>query len=320
MIKILRVTLLLAVSLCNFRILAADEAKGPLTLDSPNGQLRASLKLNDMGRVMCDVRYRETLIVSVAFGLRFADSELLQDNLSIIANRRSSRDETYKIPVGKASSARDHHNELIVSLEGNSPLRRRIDLAFRAFDDGVAFRYLIPMQESLREFVLADEHTRFLFPTDPEAKALPLSSYTTPYEWYYETKPLSELQSDRLIGLPILLKHSQNTWLAVTEADLTDYAGMYLSGVDGEPGTVVSKLSPLPGRKDGAKVLGKAPHSSPWRVLMVGNNPGRLIESHLVITSAIRRRSRTLRGSSRARRRSLGGTTTSSKVSISSRA
>ena len=68
----------------------------------------------------------------------------------------------------------------------------------------------------------------------------------------------------------------------MTEANLTDYAGMYLAGVEGEPGTLAARLSPLPGREDGAKVLGKAPHASPWRVLMVADDPGRLIESHLV--------------------------------------
>jgi len=57
---------------------------------------------------------------------------------------------------------------------------------------------------------------------------------------------------------------------------------MYLAGVDGQPGTLTSKLSPLPRRNDGAKVLGRAPHASPWRVLMIGDHPGRLIESNLV--------------------------------------
>lgn len=68
----------------------------------------------------------------------------------------------------------------------------------------------------------------------------------------------------------------------MTEANLTDYAGMYLAGVQGEPGVLTSKLSPLPNRNDGAKVLGKTPHASPWRVLMIADDPGRLIESNIV--------------------------------------
>ena len=117
----------------------------------------------------------------------------LGEGLKVVGTRRPSRDETYAIPVGKASSARDHHNELVVSLEETAPPRRRLDLAFRAFDDGVAFRYLIPEQEPLAEFVLTDEHTRLTFPGDPTARALPLKSYTTPYEKYYETLPVSAI-------------------------------------------------------------------------------------------------------------------------------
>ncbi len=49
----------------------------------------------------------------------------------------------------------------------------------------------------------------------------------------------------------------------MTEANLTDYAGMYLAGVAGEPGTLAAKLSPLPGRTDGAKVVGQGRRSRP---------------------------------------------------------
>jgi alpha-glucosidase len=57
---------------------------------------------------------------------------------------------------------------------------------------------------------------------------------------------------------------------------------MYLARIEGEPATFAARLSPLPDRIDGAKVLGHAPHSSPWRVLLVADDPGRLIESNLV--------------------------------------
>lgn len=281
MTKIFCLVVGLTASLCQF-VFTAENTSVPLTLASPDGRVRVAFKLSGLDRPECDVTFRDTLVASGTFGLSFAGSGRLQDNFKVIAADRSSRDEMYQIPVGKASSARDHHNALLVSLEESAPPRRRLNLEFRAFDDGIAFRYLIPKQEALGEFVLTDEHTRLSFPNDPRAKFLPLPSYTTPYEWYYETKLVSELRADRLIGLPILLQYPQTIWLAVTEADLTNYAGMYLSGVGGEPGTLVSKLSPLPGRKDGAKVLGRAPHASPWRVLMIADDPGRLIESNIV--------------------------------------
>jgi len=279
---LLRFLCLIALTVHLLPLAAAEEAQERLTLSSPDSRLRVSFNLGEHGQGAFDVSYRDMPVMEGSLGLEFTGSAPLRENLKVIGARRASRDETYTIAVGKSSSARDRHNELVVSLEESRPPHRKLDVAFRAFDDGVALRYLIPRQESVGEFVLTDEHTRLTFPGNPQAKALPLSGYTTPYEWYYDTKPVAELRPDQLIGLPILLEHPKKVWLAVTEANLTDYAGMYLSSLNGEPGTLVSKLSPLPGRKDGAKVLGKTPFQSPWRVLMVADHPGRLIESHLV--------------------------------------
>lgn len=257
-------------------------ADAPLAVDSPDGQLRVEFRLSDRGEPAFEVTRGGAQLASGRLGLEFAGSGPLRDGFRIVGHRTASRDETYSIPVGKASSARDRHNELLVSLEEMSPPHRRLDVAFRVFDDGIAFRYLLPEQEALGEFVLTEEHTRLSFPAEAEARLLPLASYATPYEWYYETRKVSEIGSDGLVGLPVLLRHPQNVWIAVTEADLTDYAGMYLTGAADEPGTLISKLAPLPGRADGAKVLGKTPFTSPWRVLMIADDPGRLIESNLV--------------------------------------
>lgn len=282
----LRLLLVLIASSCPRLIIAAEIAPEPLTLESPDGRLRVTFRLDDQGRPGFDVTYRDKAVATGTLGLEFAGSGPLLEHLKVVDTRRRSRDESYAIPVGKASSARDHHNELIIRLGEEDPPHRRLDLAFRAFDDGVAFRYLIPSQEPLAAFVLIDERTRLAFPGDPKAHALPLNGYMTSYEAYYETMPVSAIGSKRLLGLPLLLEGAGDgpgrTWIAVAEADLTDYAGMYLAGVDGEPGTLAAKLSPLPGRKDGAKVLGKAPHASPWRVLMIADDPGRLLESDLV--------------------------------------
>ncbi len=259
------------------------EAADPPTLGSPDGRLRVTFRLDERGRPGFDVAYRDRPVAAGTLGLEFAGSGPLREGMKVVDARRNRRDESYPIPVGKASSARDRHNELVVSLEEAAPPRRRLDLAFRAFDDGVAFRYLIPGGGPIGDFVLADELTRLSFPGDPQGRVLPLKNYTTSYENYYETLRPSAIGPDRLIGLPLLLGGDKGrAWIAVTEANLTDYAGMYLAGVAGEPGTLAARLSPLPGRSDRAKVIGKAPFASPWRVLMVADDPGRLLESNLV--------------------------------------
>jgi alpha-glucosidase len=286
MTKFLQLLFVLKLSICAPALVAGGSGSKPLTVDSPDSRLRVTFQLDERGRPHFTVAMRDVPVVSGTLGLSFADSGRLEENFKVIGVRRATRDDTYAISIGKASSARDHHNELTVFLEETATAHRKLHLVFRAFDDGVAFRYVIPDQEPLSDFILIDEQTQFSFPGDPTARVLPLKNYTTPYEAYYEKLPVSRIGPEKLLGLPLLLEHpgddSSPIWIALTEANLTDYAGMYVSGVEGEPGTLTAKLSPQPHRQDGAKVLGRAPHASPWRVLMIGDNPGRLIESHLV--------------------------------------
>ena len=278
----LRWLVALSASVGSLPLGAAEAAPEPLSVKSPDGRLQLTFKLDDRGRPGFEAAYRDAPVASGTLGLALAGSGPLRDGLKVVGVRRDSRDQTYPIPVGKASSARDRHNELTVSLEEAAPPHRKLDVAFRAFDDGVAFRYALPAGGPVGEFVLTDELTRLAFPGDPTARALPLKSYTTSYENYYESRKPSDMKPDQLYALPMLLENPGKAWLAVTEAALTDYAGMYLAGVEGEPGTLAAKLSPLPGRSDGAKVVGKAPFASPWRVLMVADAPGRLLESNVV--------------------------------------
>ncbi len=284
-----RWTVLLAIGFCGLTgpVPAAPPGPEEFRLESPDGRLRLTFRLDAQGRPGFDVARDGTPVAAGTLGLEFAGAVPLREHLKVLDTRRQSHDETYTIPVGKAASARDHHNELAVSLQEAGPPGRRLDLAFRAFDDGVAFRYRIPEQEPLQAFVLTDELTRLSFPGDPTTRALPLAGFTSSYENYYRTWRVSEIGPDRLIGLPLLLDRPAGpgggrTWLAVTEANLVDYAGMYLAGMPDQPDTLAVRLSPLPGRADGAKVLGRAPHDSPWRVLMIADDPGRLIESNLV--------------------------------------
>ena len=255
-------------------------------LKSPDRQLQVRFQLDPQGRSTFQVLRQNVVLMTGTLGLEFADSGSLSNSLKIFGTQRISFDETYGIAVGKTSSARDHHNELIVSLVETQAPQRKLDIAFRAFDDGVAFRYQLPKQERLNDFVLLDERTTLSFPGDPIAHILPLNSFTTAYEKYYQTMPISKIDATTLIGLPLLMQRSiddaKPIWLTVTEADLTDYAGMYLATVKGEQGMLISQLSPLPGRGDNAKVLGQTPFATPWRVLMVADNPGRFLESNII--------------------------------------
>jgi alpha-glucosidase len=106
-------------------------------------------------------------------------------------------------------------------------------------------------------------------------------NFTTSYEGYYTVGPIGALPADTLLALPILVHPSQGPWVAITEADLTNYAGLYLSPRRGAAGTLDSRLSPWSSDAR-IKVRTALPMSTPWRLFMIADAPERLIESNLV--------------------------------------
>lgn len=258
----------------------------PLRVASPDGDLAMSLSVSPAGEPVYQVTRRDHIIASGSLGLEFAGSGSLDKNLKIVSSRQASHDQTYSVSVGKASTIRNHYHELTVGFQEQTGPHRRFDVAVRAFDDAIAFRYVIPEQKTIDDFILTAERTRFQFGNDSVARILPLNSYTTSYEAYYQTLPPSQIGPEQLVGLPLLVEQpiadAAPVWVAITEANLTDYAGLYLTGTAGDATTLSGKLSPLPGRADGAKVIGTAPHTSPWRVMMISNRLESLIESNVV--------------------------------------
>ena len=121
MTKTLRLLIILSASSCPLSLAAAEGASEPLTLGSPDGRLRVAFRLDERGRPAFDVTYRDKPAATGTLGLVFAGSGRMREGLKVVGTRRASRDETYSIPVGKASSARDRHHELIISLEEEAP-------------------------------------------------------------------------------------------------------------------------------------------------------------------------------------------------------
>ncbi|WP_428304143.1 glycoside hydrolase family 97 protein [Lacipirellula sp.] len=254
-------------------------------VESPSGDVAIAFSLNEQSAPQFEASYRDEVVAKGRLGLNFAGAKPLKDGLKVLGVQKTERDETYEIPVGKTSSSRDQSRRMVVKLQEAASPQRRVDVEFHVADDGIAFRYQLPEQTGLQDITLLDELTEVTFAGDPEARILPLNGYTTPYEKLYLKKRVSEITPQELVGLPMLLAIPAPkgvVWGAFTEANLHDYAGMYLAGAAGKPGTLASKLSPHPKRKDGAKVIAKKSLTTPWRVLLLADDPGRLIESNLI--------------------------------------
>ena len=271
---------------------------GPVEIASPAGQLRISFAIDGSGRtgfrpgeLTYAVTYRgKPLIEDSALQLDLAGAPPLGSDVQIVSHANSQTDETYRLVTGKASTIENKYNALQLNVTELRGLHRQLTIEARAYDDAVAFRYLVPDQHAIREFRLKDENTEFRIAKDATTYAQVLPHFRTMYESEYLKLPASAfanqngLSRKTLIGLPLLMDVPGVGWMAISEADMRGYSAMYLVNPSTDWGGhyFVSKLAP--GDDPEIAVAGPLPHYSPWRVMLVADQPGKLIESN-VITS-----------------------------------
>lgn len=192
---------------------------------------------------------------------------------------REDHDETYSVISGKQNPIRNHYRQATLTFK--SPKGIISQVVVRVFEDSAAIRYAIPAQPGLTNVSIVDEWTSFQLAGSPRFTVLYRDSYTTSHEGLYTSGKLAELQRDKLIDFPALFEFDDGTALAITEANLQHYAGMYLKASAG--GALVSDLSPLPSDKS-IRVMTSVPMVSPWRVILLGENAGKLLESTTIVS------------------------------------
>ena len=128
------------------------------------------------------------------------------------------------------------------------------------------------------DYTLTDENTSFNLTGNPTARVAFLENFTTSHEHRYNVMPLKDIKNDTLIDMPALFEFPGKIYMGITEANLLDYAGMSLMKRNG---ILTSQLSPLPGQKE-IKVKADLPHQTPWRVMMISDRVGALIESNIL--------------------------------------
>jgi alpha-glucosidase len=211
-------------------------------------------------------------------GLKFVGAPALDHDFAISGSSTVSHDSSWQDRINDNRLVHDHYNQLTIHLQERLAPRRHFDLVFRAYDSGIAFRYFLPRQPGLGNFTLAREDTGFYFTRKVSAFGLNLGSFTTAYEGEFSRVPIDQIQPSSIIGLPLLVRVPDGPWIALTEADLEDYAGMYVGGAAAVPNGLASKLALLPGHP-GETVISATPKATPWRVIMINSRPGGLIDT-----------------------------------------
>jgi alpha-glucosidase len=265
------VLLLLFIAPCAF-------AKQGFTISSPDKKILFILSSDQVG-LTYQVSYKGVLLVKDSrLSISFKEGGVFGKNVKLEKPILKKVEEDYNLLIGKSSNVHSLSNQLVISATEQSGLKRQLNIEVRVFNDGAAFRYQIPGQQHWQKVEITDEANTFNLTHDPVALTLFRENYTTSHEGLYDKLPLSKIKADTLMDMPALFEFPNGIYMAITEANLLDYAGMYLIKHNG---MLQSSLSPLPHQTD-IKVIAKLPHNSPWRVMMISDRVGALIESNIL--------------------------------------
>lgn len=238
---------------------------------SPGGLMSVTFEVKDFeGASACpvySVRYKNRIIVNESrLGLELEDGPL-GDGVTATVLSMGSHDTTWKPVYGERSAIRDCYSDAEIQLRQTDTPHRIVTLAFRAYDEGVAFCYTIPKQAGMNRVTIAKEASEFRFPGDHAAWA------TYSAQGKYEKVTLSQIKPG--CERPLVIQPADDVYVAVAEARCVDYARMKLAPLNTAANSLVSDLS--------GPVEAALPLTTPWRIVMAADSPGRLLENNDII-------------------------------------
>ena len=236
-----------------------------VNITSPNGKYSIDYSSeNENNSLTYAVTYKgQELIKPSKLGILLAGSKLLADKFKVANVENKSVQNSWKPPYGERSEYPDNYNESIITLESIETGEKELAIQFRAYNEGIAFRYKFLKDEDI---TIEEELTEFSVNADDMAWAANASQSRISEMKISEMKDAKER--------PLLIKKSESLFLAIGEAAQIDYARMKLVSKE-ESGKIQVRL--------GSNVVEDKAFSTPWRFVMAGNNAGEILENNYLI-------------------------------------
>ncbi len=244
---------------------------GEYNLKSPDGSLQLNVSLESG-----NLHYKLTkngipTIRKSLLGNRLRKHDLT-NNLKIENHKTYANDSSWSMIWGEFDVVKDQHNGLKIFLS-NGSVKMNID--FRLYPDGLAFRYEFPKQKNLDRFEVIDESTQFKLSRNDQAWWTP-AFQDNRYEYLYEKSPITNLN---VVHTPLTVEKSNGPIVSFHEARLIDYSSYALKKTS--PDTL--KVDLYPWADTDTRVYGKTPLVSSWRTVQVAFDPAKLVESTMIL-------------------------------------
>lgn len=265
-------------------------------LKSPNGMIKMSISVGN--EVKYSVRHGNTTIIKGSpISMELEDGTILGLGGSVKNVKNNSVEEVVEADFYKKAEVENNYNELIINFKGN------YKLTFRAFDDGVAYRFSTSFKKPI---IVKKENVNYRFDDDyvayiPYVNARKgdgdflTQQFFTSFESQYTIDSISKMDVERIAFTPLLICLKDGKKAVIVESDLEDYPGTFFR--KGEGNSLVSVQSTYPKveeqgghnmlqlvvkeREDFvAKVNGT--RDFPWRAMVISENDAELMNSDMV--------------------------------------
>lgn len=265
-----------------------------LLLSSPDGKLKSTITVGD--KLTYDIFCNgQQVLAPSPISATLDNGKVWGDKARLSKVTEKKNDTQIDAPFYRSSSVRDYYNELTLRFKGD------YSVVFRAYNDGVAYRFV---NHAKKPFCILNEEVDYRFPADVTASVPYVNAgkdgdyngqFHNSFENVYTTAPISQLNKERLMFLPLVVQATPEVKVCITETDLNNYPGLYLTNAKGS-NSLSGIQAPYPKTmKQGghnnlqmrvqtreeyiAKVDG--PRNFPWRVAVVTTRDTQLAASNL---------------------------------------
>jgi hypothetical protein len=260
---------------------------------SPSQKLSLTFSLSKEGKPTYSINYKNQSIVKEStLAILLKGLPALDANFRIDSIGQYKVNETWQPVLGEQLNIKNSYNQMTVALSQLST-NRKINIIFRVFDEGVAFRYEFPKQKNLNYFIISDEISQFNLTGNHKTFWIP-GDYDS-QEYAYNETNLSAIDNSKLdlnngIGVksiassfrvqsPLMMKSSEGIYINIFEAAVVNYPLMHLD-VDTKNFALTSNLVP---NAIGDKAYLQTPCVSPWRTIMMSDDARDIVGSKMIL-------------------------------------
>ena len=260
---------------------------------SPSKNIKVTFNINKKGQPTYQVNYKNNPVVLPSImGLSIKDANNLTNDFEVTKTETLSFSESWQPVLGEQSSILNKYNQTRIFLNQKNT-NNKLNIVFKIYDEGVAFRYEFPLDNTVKYFTISNENTQFNLTGDHTVFWIP-GDYDS-QEYAYNKTKISDIDNSKIdlnngVGLksitsqyrvqsPLMLKSANGLYINIFEAAVVNYPIMHLD-VDVKNFQFTSNLVP---NALGDKAYLRTPSVSPWRTIMVSDDARDIVSSKMIL-------------------------------------